>query len=341
MRLTNNSLPVSSFEKAKKGLEAGMNVHIDDIKEDITNGTIELIYSAEPLPKITKVPPLGTLRRSEIFVGETRSKKITSRFDKIPHLLIAGQTGGGKSTFLRQLITTLIVNQKSRDITLIDLKGGLEFQTFKQTKGVTVVPNIGEAVSKLQSIQGDFNNRLLLLQNSQCKDIDQYNEKIKKENETGTPNTLIRKFIVIDEAAELFLNNSRHSSDTTHLAREVVVRLATQGRALGIHLIIATQRPDTRALDPQVKANLMGIICFQMANTASSMTVLGNGRAKNLPSIAGRAIWKSGLEMIEIQTPFMDLQSTEDLIRPFQNTDTKKAPEDEPSKPKRNMDEKE
>ncbi|MCX6126038.1 MAG: hypothetical protein NTV34_15000, partial [Proteobacteria bacterium] len=84
-----------------------------------------------------------------------------------------------------------------------------------------------------------------------------------------------------------------------------------------------TQRPDARALDTQIKANLPGKVCFQMADTPSSMVVLGNGRARDLPGIPGRAIWQRGLKMIEVQTPFIDPSEVETLLAPFKEESKK------------------
>ena len=84
-----------------------------------------------------------------------------------------------------------------------------------------------------------------------------------------------------------------------------------------MHLIIATQRPDVKALDPQVKANLTTVIAFQMPNLASSMTILGNGKAAKLPFIPGRAILRSGNKLRDIQTPFLSVAEAEKLLEPY------------------------
>ena len=112
----------------------------------------------------------------------------------------------------------------------------------------------------------------------------------------------------------MFLAGGHAASGDIQTARRVLSQIARQGRSVGVHLIVATQRPDAKSLDPQVKANLTGVLCFQMLNDASSITVLGVGRATELPAIPGRAIWKCGAEMVEVQTPFLGTDEVDQLL---------------------------
>lgn len=109
-------------------------------------------------------------------------------------------------------------------------------------------------------------------------------------------------------------------ANSAQKAKSQAIKIAAQGRAVGIHLIIATQRPDVRAVDGQIKANLSGMLAFQMPNHASSMTILDNTRAAHLPKIGGRAIWKTGLEMVELQTPFLTFEEATKLLEPHRKT---------------------
>ena len=98
-------------------------------------------------------------------------------------------------------------------------------------------------------------------------------------------------------------------------AKHSAARIAAQGRVVGIHLVVATQRPDRHAVDPKIKANLVGRLCFRMANIASSMTVLDSKRATEIPEdIKGRAIWAGAKGQLEVQTPYLSIEGADELL---------------------------
>lgn len=312
LRLTNAGFPVSKFYDQKKYLESELGIYIDLIKEDRERRAIDVIYSHFPMHEQVIYEPDEKTSSFGFIVGRTRAHALTASLKETPHLLVAGQTGGGKSTFLRQLIVHLHLKQKSTRFLLIDLKGGLEFSLFENRKQFRVVPNVLAAVEELKLMDKLLDERMALLKAHQCKDLESYLKK--KEEGKSTP--MNRQIIVVDEAAEMLLAGHHANSKEIQVARGILSRIARQGRAVGVHLVVATQRPDSRSLDPQVKANLTGVICFQMMNDASSIAVLGNGRATDLPRIPGRAIWKNGMEMLEVQTPFLGADEAEKLLGP-------------------------
>lgn len=310
MRVTNAFMPKAKFEEARDHLESSLQVYIDEISESKSNGTVDILYSHYEISKLVPVDDLNAIGENRFFIGQTRARTIHSGFSENPHLLIGGQTGGGKSTFLRQFITTLYCNNPGYHFTLVDMKGGLEFQIFDQRDRVTVISKTPEAKHIFEKLDKTLSDRLGILKANKCKDIDEYSKKPKTErllpkDFAESKLHFSRHIVVIDEAAELFLGGGKNLiADVQSISRHAA-RIAAQGRAVGIHLIIATQKPDAKAVNGQIKANLTGIISFPMATLGASLSILGNGRAKELPSTPGRAIWKSGLEQYEIQTPYL------------------------------------
>jgi hypothetical protein len=323
LRISNAGFPLNKFKSAKESLEASLQVYIDDMRENRSRATVDIIYAHEPMPKRTVIENLMALKGYKFVVGRTRATQVTSSLIENPHLMISGQTGGGKSTATRQIITTLYVNQPQTQFLLVDLKGGLEFQLFEGIRGIQVVGSVEQAARELSILDAILDERMEALKQDGSKDIEQFMCRHRKlaKGKSSRRTPLFRIVIVIDEAAEMFLVQDSRYAQSIQKARRVLSRIARLGRAVGVHLIVATQRPDKQSLDPQVKANLTGVLCFQMQNDASSISVLGNGRATDLPDIPGRAIWKSGPSMTEVQTPLMDPSEVEETFKSFRATE--------------------
>lgn len=326
MRLTRANLTLSQFQSAKDALESALQIYIDDIVESRERGTVDITYATLAMPKQVKISDFKDIGKRKFLIGETRAKKIYFDFSETPHLLIGGQSGGGKSTFLRQLITTLYLNNPSFRFTLIDLKGGLEFQIFEKLKRVQTVPDAKTALDILSRLERELVRRMAVLKAASCKDISAYLEKTEAERrshegEGYVRSPLVPEIVVIDEAAELFMAGDKSRAAAAQSAKGYAIKIAAQGRAVGIHLIVATQRPDVRAVDGQIKANLSGALAFQMPNHASSMTILDNTRASHLPKVPGRAVWKTGLDMCEIQTPYVTVDEVNAVLEPHRKAD--------------------
>jgi S-DNA-T family DNA segregation ATPase FtsK/SpoIIIE len=311
MRLTNAGFPVSSFQAQSRYIESALGIFIDHIKENRQNRSIDILYSHFPMTTEVMYEPNHSEHETEFFVGQTRSRMLRSNLKESPHLLVAGLTSSGKSTFLRQFIVHLALKNKSTRFLLIDLKGGLEFSLFEERKQFSVVPSVLHATEELKKMDSVLTTRMEFLKSINCKDIDAF---LRKGPKTDNAPHMGRHIVVVDEAAEMFLAGHHAKAAEIQAARAILSRIARQGRAVGVHLVVATQRPDTRSLDPQVKANLAGVVCFQMMNDSSSIAVLGNGRATDLPKVPGRAIWKNGIEMIEVQTPLLLVEDAEKLL---------------------------
>lgn len=163
MRLTRANLPVSSFIAAKDSLESALQVYIDEIKEHRERGTVDIVYAATAIPTEVKLNGVKEIGPCKFLIGETRARKVIVDLRETPHFLVGGQSGGGKSTFLRQIITTLYLNNTSFEFVLIDLKGGLEFQTFENLKRISVVPNSKGALEFLERLEESLQKRMSIL----------------------------------------------------------------------------------------------------------------------------------------------------------------------------------
>ncbi len=319
LRLAKVGISPVEFEKKRDSLASALHVYVDELRENRAQGTMDFIYGLEPMPRTFTPETYSFLKANTFLVGTTRSKQYVADLRDTPHLLVAGQTGGGKSTFLRQFITSLYLNNPSYEFSLIDLKGGLEFSLFESLPRVGVIGCVANSVFLLKNVAAEIDTRMKLLKANRCKDLAQFmampREQRQYPEDVSSNYRPNRQIIVVDEAAELFLAGGAASTADVQTSRRILSQVARQGRSLGVHLVIATQRPDSRALDPQIKANLTGVLCFKMVNDVSSISVLGTGRATDLPTVPGRGIWKSETEMVEVQTPYLTTEVAEELLK--------------------------
>lgn len=181
MRLSRASLPMSQFFGAKDHLESALQIYIDEIKENRERGTVDITYASLSMPQEVKIDNVNKIGPNKFVVGETRARKIFADLNEIPHFLVGGQSGGGKSTFLRQLITSLYLNNPAYRFYLIDLKGGLEFQLFEDLKRVTVVPQTSTALEYLERVESYLKSRMEIFKRAECKDIVAYFQKSLEE----------------------------------------------------------------------------------------------------------------------------------------------------------------
>ncbi|WEG14022.1 FtsK/SpoIIIE domain-containing protein [Pullulanibacillus sp. KACC 23026] len=230
-----------------------------------------------------------------IPVGMTRNGMIYHDFEELPHLLVAGSTGYGKSQFLKMMITSLVMQEGNNvEFTLIDLKGGTAFQRFKDLRQVKHYGKSPEDASKvLPSIQKGMNEKLEWIVDKGFEDV----------NEAGDPK---RHFIFIDEAADIADDKD---------AMEIVKDIARRGRAAGYRLIYATQYPTTETIPSQVKRNIVSRISFVLDTNTASRAVLDDGGAEELPDIKGRAIYKRLKKQI-VQTPYITNSQIEERVSP-------------------------
>lgn len=317
MTLNSNKVPISIFLSAKEKLEAGFFGYIDKIEESRNSGVVRIFYSEEDFPEVIDLDSPYGKNNFSFIVGNTRSGvKIVNLID-VPHFLVAGSSNAGKSTFLKQVISTLYLNNADAEFVLIDLKFGLESIEFRDLPRMIIHKTNQEALQALVEIQAELKERGELLYKHDCKNVVEYNKKVHepKSSEKQPTEILRRKIVIIDEAAQIFLAGPEMTASNVAQARGIVSTLAAQGRAVGINVIVATQRPDVNIIDGSIKANLQGRVCFHMSDNATSMTILDSVRAADLPDVKGRAIYRNGPEILELQVPQLNDEKLRSIFK--------------------------
>ena len=208
-------------------------------------------------------------------------KPIVADLTKMPHLLVAGSTGSGKSVCINSIICSIFMNYNPHDVklVLVDPKK-VELSNYNGTPHLLcpVVNDPKKASITLQKIVAEMEKRYDIFSEKGVKKISEYNEYIEKENKRH-PDTPLNKMpyivVIIDELADLMLVASKEVEDS-------IMRITQMARAAGIHLIVATQRPSTDVITGVVKANIPSRICFAVASQIDSRTALDMAGAEKL-----------------------------------------------------------
>lgn len=208
-------------------------------------------------------------------------KPIVADMTKMPHLLVAGSTGSGKSVCINSIICSIFMNYNPKDVklVLVDPKK-VELSNYNGTPHLLcpVVTDPKKASITLQKIVSEMEKRYDTFSEKGVKKISEYNEYIEKENRKH-PETPLNKMpfivVIIDELADLMLVASKEVEDS-------IMRITQMARAAGIHLIVATQRPSTDVITGVVKANIPSRICFAVASQIDSRTALDMSGAEKL-----------------------------------------------------------
>jgi S-DNA-T family DNA segregation ATPase FtsK/SpoIIIE len=226
-----------------------------------------------------------------IALGKTISGDVyTDDLTKMPHLLIAGSTGSGKSVGINTIIAGLLFRLHPSDVKfiIIDPKK-IELAQYAKLKHhfLAVSPDIDEeiittpenAVSVLKSVELEMEKRYDRLAAAAVRNIQDYNERMKagrlKDTETIVHRKMPYLIVVIDELADLMLTAARE-------VEEPIARLAQLARAVGIHLVLATQRPSVDVITGVIKANFPARIAYQVASKTDSRTILDMNGAEQL-----------------------------------------------------------
>lgn len=283
---------------------------------EVPNQTPEMvpmrnIIASEKFQNTTHDLPiaLGKTINNEIFIADLA---------KMPHLLMAGATGQGKSVGLNAILVSLLYKKHPAQIkfVLVDPKK-VELTLFNKIERhfLAKLPNSEEAIitdntkviHTLNSLCIEMDNRYALLQDAQVRNIKEYNVKFinRKLNPNEGHKYLPYIVLVVDEFADLIMTAGKE-------VETPIARLAQLARAIGIHLIIATQRPSVNIITGTIKANFPARIAFRVTSKIDSRTILDAGGAEQLIG-RGDMLLSTGNDLIRIQCAFVDTPEAEKI----------------------------
>lgn len=322
--------------------EAGIRIsRIKNLEDDIALSLAALgIRIIAPIPgkgtigievpnKKPEIVPMNVMIASQKFqsadmdlpviLGKTIANEIyVADLSKMPHLLMAGATGQGKSVGINALLVSLLYKKHPSQLklVLVDPKK-VELTLYKRIERhfLAKIPGDGEAiitdtkkvVNTLNSLCIEMDERYNLLQNAGVRNIKEYNARFidRKLNPNEGHKFLPYIVVVIDELADLIMTAGKE-------VEHPIARLAQLARAIGIHLILATQRPSVNIITGTIKANFPARIAFRVTSKIDSRTILDASGADQLIG-KGDMLFSSGNDMIRLQCPFVDTPEVEDI----------------------------
>jgi DNA segregation ATPase FtsK/SpoIIIE, S-DNA-T family len=252
-----------------------------------------------------------------IAIGKTISNELlVIDLAKMPHLLVAGATGQGKSVGLNVILTSLLYKMHPSQLkfVLVDPKK-VEMSLFSKIERhyLAKLPNSEEAiitdtkkvVYTLNSLCIEMENRYEILKDAGARNIKEYNAKFisRKLNPKEGHRFLPYIVLIIDELADLMMTAGKE-------VETPIARLAQLARAIGIHLVVATQRPSVNVITGVIKANFPARLSFRVTSKVDSRTILDSGGADQLVGM-GDMLFSNGSDVIRLQSPFVDTPEIE------------------------------
>ena len=252
-----------------------------------------------------------------VAIGKTISNEtFVVDLAKMPHLLMAGATGQGKSVGLNAVLTSLLYKKHPAEIkfVLVDPKK-VELNIYSKIERHylaklpdtedSIITDNSKVINTLNSLCIEMDNRYELLKNAMCRNLKEYNQKFKerKLNPNEGFSFLPYIILVVDEFADLIMTAGKE-------VETPIARLAQLARAIGIHLIIATQRPSVNVITGIIKANFPARIAFRVTSKIDSRTILDSGGADQLIG-RGDMLYTQGNDLIRIQCAFVDTPEVE------------------------------
>lgn len=285
----NHGVYLAQFEDYREKLESALDINIVSVEQGANNRTVRLraVPASGALPAM--LPWANRYLNNEDFVlvlGRGLAGLVTVNLATTPHILLGGSTGSGKSVLLKLLVMESI--KKGAVVCVADFKGGVDYPAVWH-EYCRFCFTLEELVPLLDELLAILEERKRLFKNVGCANLGEYN--------AATNEDLPRYIFACDEVAEV-LDKTGLNKEQKEQVAQVESRLATiarQGRAFGIHLILATQRPDANILAGQIKNNIDCRICGRADNVLSQIILDSTDAADRIPKTSrGRFLLHDG-----------------------------------------------
>jgi S-DNA-T family DNA segregation ATPase FtsK/SpoIIIE len=253
---------------------------------------------------------------AKLLIGLGRDisgQAVLAELNKMPHLLVAGATGGGKSVCINGIITSILMRAKPHEVKLMMIDPKMvELSVYNGIPHLLapVVTDPKKASQALKKVVSEMERRYELFSHTGTRNIEGYNELIKRQNQESDVKQPLLPYIVVivDELADLMMVASSDVEDS-------ITRLAQMARAAGIHLIIATQRPSVDVITGVIKANIPSRIAFSVSSQTDSRTILDMGGAEKLLGRGDMLFLPVGASKpIRVQGAFVSDQEVEAVV---------------------------
>ena len=319
---------ISSFEGLEKDIGikiGGKSVRIDTIPNKTTIG-IEVPNENRETVYFKEILLSGAFQNSKmklpVIIGKgTTGEPLVEDIAKMPHILIAGQTGSGKSVGINSFIASLLFSKTPEELRLIMIDPKkVEMACYDGIPHLAapVVTEVEKAVKVLEAATREMDLRYDLLKKVGSKNIDSFNEKfdngeLKNYVRSGVLDESENKrmcyiVVIIDELADLMMTAGKD-------VEKYIQRIAQLARAIGIHLIVATQRPDVKVITGNIKANLPSRIAFRVMSYTDSRTILDRKGAEQLLGNGDMLYLKNGApKIIRYHGAFISEKDVENLV---------------------------
>ena len=269
--------------------------------------------------KSRSIVPLRSIIESNEFIDseskltfglgkDVAGNVVVTDIAKMPHMLIAGSTGSGKSVCINTMITSIIYKAKPSEVKLLMIDPKIvELSVYNGIPHllIPVVTDPKKAAGALEWAVQEMEKRYSLFADKKVRDIKGYNLAAEKTGELPLPQIVI----IIDELADLMMVSSKEVENS-------ICRLAQKARAAGMHLVIATQRPSVNVITGVIKANIPSRIAFAVSSQVDSRTILDEGGAEKLLGKGDMLFYPTGIpKPVRIQGAFVSDKEVENIVK--------------------------